>query len=69
MKQLSFLEVEQALKKKRTKRERFLAEMEAVGPWECLMKLIEPHYPPGHGPGRPPIGLEPMLRLYFLQQW
>jgi transposase, IS5 family len=42
--------------------------MDAVIPWARLLALIEPHYPKG-GHGRPPIGLERMLRLYFLQQW
>lgn len=51
-----------------TKRATFLAEMETVVPWERLCALIEPHYPTGEG-GRPPIPLERMLRVYFLQQW
>jgi IS5 family transposase len=60
----------QAMKKKRTRREKFLAEMEAVVPWTRLLTLIEPHYPKA-GPkgGRPPMPLETMLRVYFLQQW
>jgi hypothetical protein len=45
-----------------------LEEMEQVVPWRKLCALIEPHYPqPGNG--RPPIGVERMLRIYFLQQW
>ena len=53
---------------KTTRRAVFLAEMERVVPWRALCGLIEPFYPkPGHG--RPPIGVERMLRLYFLQQW
>jgi IS5 family transposase len=51
-----------------TKRARFLAEMDAIVPWNRLCALIEPHYPTGEG-GRPPIPLERMLRIYFLQQW
>ena len=51
-----------------TRRERFLAEMDAVIPWQQLVDLIEPHYPNGET-GRPPQGLERMLRIYFLQQW
>jgi transposase, IS5 family len=51
-----------------TRREKFLAEMNAVMPWERLCSLIEPHYPKP-GKGRPPMGLEKMLRIYFLQQW
>jgi len=60
----------QAMKKKRTRREKFLAEMEAVVPWTRLLVLIEPHYPKA-GPkgGRPSMPLETMLRIYFLQQW
>lgn len=57
-------------KGKKTKRERFLAEMEQVLPWGRLLALIEPHYPKG-GPrgGRPPLPLERMFRIYCLQQW
>jgi IS5 family transposase len=55
-------------KGKVTRRERFLAEMDQVIPWERLLGLIEPHYPKG-GRGRPPLGLEKMLRVYFLQHW
>jgi IS5 family transposase len=53
---------------KTTRRAAFLAEMEHVVPWSALCELIEPVYPkPGNG--RPPIGVERMLRIYFLQQW
>src|ERR1700722_11708653 len=53
---------------KKTRREVFLEEMEQVVPWRELCALIEPHYPkPGNG--RPPVGVERMLRMYFLQQW
>src|SRR4030088_535196 len=55
-------------KGKVTRRERFLAEMDAVIPWSRLMGLIEPHYPKARQ-GRQPLGLEKMLRIYFLQQW
>jgi IS5 family transposase len=55
-------------KGKVTRRERFLAEMDAVIPWLRLIRLIEPHYPK-RGQGRQPLGLEKMLRIYFLQQW
>jgi len=54
--------------RKQTRRERFLAEMDAVVPWDRLYALIEPHYP-NSDRGRPPIGIERMLRIYFLQQW
>jgi IS5 family transposase len=53
---------------KPTRRAGFLAEMERIVPWSALCGLIEPFYPkPGNG--RPPVGVERMLRLYFLQQW
>lgn len=53
---------------KTTRRAAFLAEMERVVPWGELCALIEPFYPKA-GNGRPPIGVERMLRIYFLQQW
>lgn len=72
MKQISFSQVEFAGKKKVTRRERFLSEMERVVPWAALLDVLSPHYYPNASPnrrGRPPIGLERMLRMYFLQQW
>ena len=66
--QTSFAESEYARKKKTTRREKFLAQMEAVVPWARLVEVIAPHYPAGKR-GRPPVGIERMLRLYFLQQW
>jgi len=66
--QTSFAQAEFAGKKKITRREKFLARMEAVLPWAKLLAVIEPHYPKGER-GRPPLGLERMLRVYFLQQW
>jgi len=54
--------------RKPTRREQFLAEMDRVVPWHELCALIEPVYPTA-GNGRPPVGLERMVRLYFLQQW
>jgi transposase, IS5 family len=70
MKQTTFASLALASKKKLTRREKFLAEMEAVVPWARLTALIEPHYPKA-GPkgGRPPMPLEVMLRVYCLQQW
>src|SRR6202140_1696877 len=53
---------------KKTRRAAFLEEMEQVVPWSALSLLVEPHYPkPGNG--RPPVGVDRMLRIYFLQQW
>jgi IS5 family transposase len=66
--QLSFAASEYAGKKKATRREKFLGEMEKVVPWGKLIELIEPYYPNGER-GRPPIGIERMLRIYFLAQW
>jgi len=66
--QMSFAQSEFTAKKRVTRREQFLAEMEKVVPWARLVKLIEPYYPKGER-GRPPIGIERMLRIYFLQQW
>ncbi len=65
---MSFSEAEFAGKKKRTRREAFLSEMEKVVPWERLVGRIAPHYPKGER-GRPSIGIKRMLRIYFLQQW
>jgi IS5 family transposase len=67
--QISFAEAEYAKKKKQTRREIFLEKMEQVVPWPRLMEVIEPHYPKSGQRGRPPIGLERMLRMYFVQQW
>jgi len=66
--QASFAESEYARKKKTTRREKFLAQMEQVVPWARLVAVIAPHYPAGKR-GRPPVGIERMLRLYFLAQW
>ena len=51
-----------------TKRDAFLATMEQIVPWAALCEVIEPHYPKA-GNGRPPVGLERMLRMYFVQHW
>jgi IS5 family transposase len=64
----SFSELEYATKKKVTRRDRFLAEIEAVTPWTELVTVLEPFYPKGEGRGRPPIGLVRMLRMYIVQQ-
>ena len=59
---------EYAGKKKQTRRDNFLAEMEAVVPWARLVERRRPLYPKG-GRRPPPIGFERMLRVYFVQQW
>src|SRR5712671_5688323 len=53
---------------RKTRRTLFLEEMEQVVPWSELCRLIEPVYAKA-GNGRPPVGAERMLRIYFLQQW
>jgi transposase, IS5 family len=53
---------------RRTRREQFLEQMDQILPWSQLLELIEPHYAKA-GNGRPPIGLERMLRIHFLQHW
>ncbi len=66
--QKSFSDLEYAAKKKLTRRDRFLAEIEKVTPWSKLHQLIAPFYPKVVGAGRPPIGLARMLRMYVAQQ-
>ncbi len=68
MKQTTFASLAWNAKGRTTRRERFLAEMDAVVPWARLTALIEPHYPKG-GSGRPPMPLQRMLRVYCMQQW
>ena len=68
MKQTSFSDAEFASKKRLTRRDRFLAEIEAVTPWPALVAALLPYYPKGEGRGRPPVGLERMLRMYIAQQ-
>ena len=64
----SFSQAEYAGKKKQTRHDKFLAEMEQAVPWSRLVARLRPLYPKGER-GRPPIGLERMLRIYFVQQW
>ncbi|MCZ2497470.1 IS5 family transposase [Xylophilus sp. Kf1] len=65
----SFASTEHALKKKQTRRERFLFDMERVVPWARLMAVIEPFYPTSGRVGRQPLGVSKMLRMYLQQQW
>lgn len=65
--QTTFSELEYSAKKKQTRRDRFLEEIEAVTPWAKLVAAIEPFYPKGEGRGRPPVGVERMLRMYVAQ--
>lgn len=68
MKQATFASLAFEHKKKLTRREQFLKEMDQVVPWVQLVKRIKRHYPKA-GNGRVPMPLETMLRIYFLQQW
>lgn len=65
--QTSFSDLEYAAKKRRTRRDRFLGDIDEVTPWPELIAVIEPFYPKGER-GRPPIGVERMLRMYVAQQ-
>ncbi|MBX3307421.1 MAG: transposase [Nitrospira sp.] len=69
MPQQTFAEITFEQYRKPTRRERFLDEMNRVVPWTDLVTAIEPVYPKAEGPGRPPVGVERMLRLHCLQQW
>ena len=69
-KQLGFSDYEQSTAKKRTKKEKFLAEMDQVVPWQPLLDLIEPVYSKVSSKGgRPPYPLATMLRIHLMQQW
>lgn len=66
--QTSFSELEYASKKKQTRRDIFLGELDCITPWAALERSIAPFYPSSGSPGRPPIGLTRMLRMYVAQQ-
>ncbi len=68
MKQMTFADAEYAGKRKQTRKELFLIEMDRVVPWKGLVALIEPHYPKGEG-GRPSYPLMVMLRVHLMQNW
>ena len=67
-KQETFTDIEYSLRKKKTKREEFLEIMDEIIPWDEWVGVIEPYYPKGKR-GRPPMGIEKMLRMYLLQIW
>lgn len=69
MQQATFAEASFEHYRKSTRRERFLNEMNRVVPWAELTAAITPFYPKAEGAGRPPVGIERMLRLHCLQQW
>lgn len=64
--QISFSELEYSHKRKQTRRDKFLAELETLTPWAELLSALTPHYHDGKR-GRPPIGLEVMLRMTIAQ--
>lgn len=68
MKQQTFTDIEYAGRKRKTKREEFLDSMDALIPWAEWVALVTPFYPDGKR-GRPPTGIEKMLRMYLLQCW
>lgn len=67
-KQQTFTDMEYSCRKKKTRREEFLEIMDEIIPWEEWVGIIEPYYPSGKR-GRPPMGIERMLRMYLLQVW
>lgn len=69
MKQTSFASLTYAAKKRKTRKERFLEQMESCVPWSRFVAVIEPHYPKAGRRGGQPIGIEVMLRIYLMQQW
>lgn len=68
MKQETFTDIEYSCRRKKTKREEFLEIMDEIIPWDEWVGVIEPYYPKGKR-GRPPMGIEKMLRMYLLQIW
>ena len=68
MKQETFTDMEYSFRRKKTKREEFLETMDETIPWDEWVSVIEPYYPQGKR-GRPPMGIEKMLRMYLLQIW
>jgi IS5 family transposase len=69
MRQTSFSDAGFEKFQKKTRREKFLKEMDQVIPWQELCKTVQKHYYKDDGVGRPPIELEIMLRIHFLQHW
>ena len=68
MNQQTFSDIEYSNRKKKTKREEFLDSMDEIIPWDHWVELISEHYPSGKR-GRPPRGIETMLRMYLMQNW
>ena len=65
----TFADLDCSHKKRQTRREIFLSEMEVAVPWSALLARIEPHYPRSGRRGRQPMVLESMLRIYCMQNW
>ena len=68
MKQQIFSDIEYSGRSRVTKREEFLDTMNEIIPWDEWIALIQPYYYKGKR-GRPPKGIEKMLRMYLLQDW
>jgi IS5 family transposase len=68
MKQQTFSDIEYSNRRKKTKREKFLAAMDQMIPWQYWVDFISPYYPSGKR-GRPPKNIETMLRMYLMQNW
>jgi len=68
MKQQTFSDMEYSNRRKKTKRDKFLEIMEEIIPWDEWVALVKPYYFSGKR-GRPPMGIEKMLRMYLLQIW
>ena len=68
MSQQSFTDIEYANRRRKIKREKFLESMDQIIPWDYWVDMIRPYYPSGKR-GRPPRGIETMLRMYLLQIW
>ena len=68
MKQQTFSDIEYSNRRKKTKREEFLDSMDEIIPWDHWIELISEYYPSGKR-GRPPKGIETMLRMYLMQNW
>ncbi len=68
MKQMTFVDIEFAGKRKQARKELFLTEMDQVVPWKGLIVLIEPHDPKGKG-GRPAFAFMALLHVHTMQSW
>ena len=68
MNQITFSDMEYSARKRITQKEKFLREMNDIIPWADWINIIVPYYPKGKR-GRPPRGIEVMLRMYLLQIW